>query len=186
MSIRMRSGCSVFANATPVSASVALSTLWPADSSRKFDNVMLAGLSSTTNTFAMSDSYLATRHRSTDLDGEVPSVEVRLLHDRRHVTIQLVAVFRVDLFGRDHQNRYACRRWIIMKRAYHVEAVHIRHHQVEHDQVGQLTLRNFDPLATAIGTQNFASQGIDVGLDESHLRRIVVDDENSQILTRPE
>src|SRR6266513_3728448 len=184
MSMRMRSGCSALASASPFSASVALSTLCPTDSSRNVDSVMLAGLSSTTNTFAMSDGHLTTRHCSTDLDGEMASVEVPLLHDRRHIAIQLVAVLGGDLFGRDHQDWYARRLGIIMKRRHHVEAVHFGHHQIEHDQIGYLPSRNFYPVATAIRAQDLARQAIDVELDQGHFARIVVDHKNAQLPAR--
>src|SRR3954463_5110075 len=148
--MRMRLGCSARASATPVSASVALSTLCPADSSRNVDSVMFAWLSSTTSTFAMSDWYLATRHCSTDLDGEMSRVEVGLLHDRRYVTIQLVPVGIAQPLGGDDEDRYGGRRRIIVKRLHHVETVYVGHQQVEHDQVGQLATRDFDPFTTAV------------------------------------
>src|SRR4051812_20471928 len=130
----MRSGCSATASATPVSASVALSTLCPLDSSRNVDSVMFAGLSSTTSTLAMSGENPATRHRSTDLHGEVSRVEVGLLHDRRHATIQLVSVGIAEPVGGDDEDRYRRCRRIIVKRLHHVETVYARHQQVEHDQ----------------------------------------------------
>src|SRR5438876_1208269 len=62
-------------------------------------------------------------------------VEIALLHDRRNKAIQLVAVLGADLFGGDHQNRYALRPWIVMKDRHDIEAVHVGHHQIEHDQL---------------------------------------------------
>src|SRR5882762_3389626 len=165
MSMRMRSGCSDPASANPISASVALSTLWPTDSSRNVESVMFAGLSSTTSTFAISGRDLTTRHRPADLDGEVARIEVTLLHDRRHKAIQLVAVLGGDLFGGDHQDRYACCGGILMQRVHHVKAIHVGHHQIQHDQIGQLPFRNFDSLPTAIGAQEGARQALDVDLD---------------------
>src|SRR5438270_744354 len=102
----MRSGCSALASATPVSASVALSTLCPADSSRNVESVMLAGLSSTTSTFVISDHHLPTRHGAPDFEGEPTSVEVGLFHDRRNVSVELVTVFGGDRLGSNDQDRY--------------------------------------------------------------------------------
>src|SRR3954468_5102337 len=142
--MRMRLGCSARASATPVSASVALSTLCPADSSRNADSVMFALLSSTTSTFAMSDWYLTTRHCSTDLDGEMSRVKVGFLHDRRHETIQFVPIGFAEPVSGDDDDRYGGCRRIIMQRFHHVETVYIRHQQVEHDQIGQLATRDLD------------------------------------------
>src|SRR6476619_2490773 len=104
---------------------------------------MLAGLSSMTSTFAMSGENLTAGYRPSDLDCEAARIEVTLLHDRRHETIQLVAVFGRQRFGGDDKNRYARRCGIIMKRIHHVKTAHIRHQQVEHDQIGQLLSRSF-------------------------------------------
>ena len=62
MSIKIRFGCSSRASVNPASASSARSTVWPADCSRKAASVMLAGLSSTTSTLAMSGGRVAVRH----------------------------------------------------------------------------------------------------------------------------
>src|SRR5580700_2535116 len=105
MSIRIRSGCSWRASVSPASAFVALITLWPADSSRKTANVMLAGLSSTIRTVAMSGGRSAPRHGAPNLRCEAVRVEAGLFHDRRHIAVQLGAVLGGDLLGRDHQNR---------------------------------------------------------------------------------
>src|SRR6266550_9037552 len=131
----MRAGCSALASATPVSASVALSTLCPADSSRNDDSVMFAGLSSTTSTFAISDYHFPTRHGAPDFEGEPARVEVGLCHDRRNVPIGLVTVFCGDGFGSDNQDRYRRRARILMERIHHVEPAHVRHQQIEHDQI---------------------------------------------------
>src|SRR5437588_6869816 len=97
----MRSGCSALASVTPVSASVAFSTLCPADSSRNVESVMLAELSSTTSTFAISDYHLPTQHGAPDFEGEPAGVEVGLFHDRRNVPIELVTVFGRERLGSD-------------------------------------------------------------------------------------
>src|SRR2546423_7506083 len=151
ISIRMRSGCSAPASATPASASVALRTVCPTDSSRNVANVMLAGLSSTTNTFAISDHRFAIGHYPPNLEREAVTVEVSLLHDSRHVTVQLVAILGRDRFGSDDEYRYRRRSGILMERCHDVESVDLGHQQVENDQIRQLTSRHLDGVRAPVG-----------------------------------
>src|SRR4029077_2468878 len=121
ISIRIRSGCSSRASVNPTSASVALSTVWPADSSRNTANVMLAGLSSTIRTLAMSGDHLATRHGPADFGHKAVGVELDLVHDRRHITTQLRTVVGGDLLGGEHQDRDASRVGMFVERLRHLE-----------------------------------------------------------------
>src|SRR5258705_9032213 len=130
MSIRIRSGCSAGAIAIATSASVALSTLCPADSRRKTASVMLAGLSSTTSTLVISGHHLAPRHGAPDLRLEAAAGEVALLHDRRDVAVQARAVARGDRLGRDDEDGNASRVGVEVERLDDVEAAHFRHHQI--------------------------------------------------------
>src|SRR4026208_2020699 len=92
ISIRINCGCSLRAHVRPASASVALITEWPADSSRKIASVMFAGLSSTIRTLAISGCRPTPGHRPADLRGKAFRVEPALFHDGRDVAIQPGAV----------------------------------------------------------------------------------------------
>src|SRR5213079_587311 len=140
----MRSGCSAPASATPASASVALRTACPTDSSRNVANVMLAALSSTTNTFAISDHRFALHQCPPHLEREPVTVEVGLLHNRRHEAVQLVAIAGRDGFGGDDKDRYRRRSVILMKRRHDIESIDFGHKQVEHDQIRHLSSCHLD------------------------------------------
>src|SRR5258705_4177825 len=150
MSIRTRSGCSTRARASPDSASLALNTTWPADWSRNVASVMLAGLSSTTRTFAISGGHPATGHRSPYFGDESVTIEVCLFHDRQHVPIELRSILGRDVLRGDHENRDTGCLLTLVERGNHVEAAHLRHHQIEHDEIGELSPRRVDCLLTAV------------------------------------
>src|SRR5450756_328513 len=133
MSIRIRLGCSSRANLSPISASAALSTVWPADCSRNIANVILAGLSSTIRTFAISGDQVAARHGPPDFDPKTVPVELGLFHDRRHLGTQLGTVLGGYPLGGYHQDRNTGGVGMFIERGHHVEAVHPRHHQIEYD-----------------------------------------------------
>src|ERR1051326_2066698 len=103
MSIRIRLGRSARANVRPTSASVALRTVWPADSNRKTANFILSALSSTTRIFAMSGYSLTARQRPPALGRKAAAVELALLHDRRHIAVQQRAILRGDMIGGAHK-----------------------------------------------------------------------------------
>src|ERR1700680_1162263 len=128
ISIRMRLGCVSRASVKPVSASVALTTVWPADSSTNFANFMLGALSSTTRTVAMSDDRVTSRHCSPDFGHETVSVKVCLFHDRSYVAIQLGSVVGGDALGGDHHDWDMSRFGVSAECLHHVEAIHLRHH----------------------------------------------------------
>src|ERR1022692_3488684 len=110
ISIRIRFGRSSRANVIPASASVALSTVWPADCNRNTANVMLAGLSSTTRILAMLvRRQLAARHGPPNFGHNAVTVEHGLFYDRRHMAIEPGAVLGGDLLGGDHEDRNAGR-----------------------------------------------------------------------------
>src|SRR5688572_32647919 len=108
MSMRIRSGWSDRARVRPDSASVALSTVCPADLSRKVARVMLAGLSYTTSTFPTLryryrvEDRVAASHGAPDFNDKSIAVDVGLFHDRHHIAIELVSVFSCDLLGRHY------------------------------------------------------------------------------------
>src|SRR6185295_14546749 len=116
MSIRIRSGNSPRAKFSPASASVAVSTIWPADCSSRAVRNMLSGLSSTIRIFATSGDHLASGHGPPDFGDEAVAAELGLLDDRRDRTIQLGAILGGDLFGGDHQDRNAGRVGMVAER----------------------------------------------------------------------
>src|SRR6266849_1779989 len=122
ISIRIRLGCPSRAKVRPLSASVALTTVWPADSNRNFTNFILAVLSSTTRTVAMSDDHVASRHCPADFGRKAGTVELGLFHNRRDVAIQLGAVLGRDSLGGDHHDRNVSRCRIFTERHHYVEA----------------------------------------------------------------
>src|ERR1700687_1231753 len=150
ISIRTRSGCWARANVNPVSADVALITECPADCRRNVANVMLAALSSMTRIFAMSGSHEPTRHCPSDLGDKTVTVEVGLFHDGHHITIEFGAVLECDVFRGNHDDRDGSGCGISDERGHHIEAVDFGHHEVEYDQIRQLSPRCIDGLATAI------------------------------------
>src|SRR6185503_15378411 len=123
ISIKISCGCSSRASVRPASASVALITEWPADSSRKTASVMLAGLSSTIRTLAISGDQPAPGHGSPDLCGKAVGVETGLFHDGRDIAGQLRAVLRRDVLGRDDDNRDTSGVGLRLERFHHVKAV---------------------------------------------------------------
>src|SRR5512140_2444805 len=135
MSMRISSGRSFLAIVSPSSAFRALITVWPADSSRYMARVMFAALSSTTRTRAISVARVASRHGASDFRREPVAVEVGLFHDRRHVAVQPGAILVGDVHGGHDEDRDAGGRGTFLKRSDDVEAVRLRHHEIEDDQV---------------------------------------------------
>src|SRR5690349_13496768 len=160
MSIRIRSGCSAAANARPASASVARNALCPTDSSRKVASVMFAGLSSITRTFAISGCQLPSRDGSPDFAGESTAIEISFLQNRRHQSVQLATILGGYRLRGDNQYRDAGGARLLVKRLNDVEAGDVRHHQIEHDQVGQLAPGDVDCVAATVGAQDLARQTI--------------------------
>src|SRR3954463_8028719 len=184
MSIRMSAGCSEHARASPLSASVALSTVCPTDSSRKVASVMFAGLSSTTSTFAISGHQLAIRHCPADFERKPVAVEIRLFQNRRYEAVQLVPIFGGDRLGCNDQNRNGRRSGIFMERVDDVEPAYVGHQKVEHDQVREIALRHLDCIAAAVRARHRARHTLDVERDQLHRPGVVVDDQNAQALAR--
>ena len=69
-------------------------------------------------------------------------------------TVEPLPLLGGDLERSDDDQRNACRRGIPVERIDDVEAAHLRHHQVEHDQVGQLTLGDLDRFASAVRAEH--------------------------------
>src|ERR1019366_2414378 len=175
MSIRIRLGSSLRASFRPASAFVAMSTVWPTASRRMTVTVVWAGLSSMTRTVAMSRPRSAAGHGPPDFVPDAAVVERALGHDRRHVAIQRVALLHGDLLGGDDQDRNASGVGSRAERLDHVEAGHLRHHQVEHDAVPQLPPRDLDRLPSAARAQHGAGQALEANGDELDRQGIVVD-----------
>src|SRR6478672_11931403 len=131
MSMRIRSGCASRATVSPVSASVAPNTTWPADCSTNVASFMLAALSSTIRTVAISIERVAARHRAPYFSDEAIAIEVGLLHYRRHIAVQLGAVLGSDPLRRHDYDRYLGRFLTLAERLHHVEPIYIRHHEIE-------------------------------------------------------
>src|SRR5450759_3310638 len=183
ISIRTRSGCSRRANAMPASASVARSTAWPADFSRKVAKVMLAGLSSITSTVAISGNNMAAGHGPANFGDKAVLVEASLFHDRHHITTESFAVLGCDVFCGDHEDRYAGCGGVFVEGSDHVEAAHFGHHQVEHDQNRNLPSRGIDRLTAAVCAQNGAGQAKDPSGNQLHCFGVVIDHEDLESLT---
>src|ERR1019366_7348910 len=182
ISIKIRFGRSSRANVIPASASVALSTVWPADCNRNTANVMLAGLSSTTRIVAMLGDQLAARHGPPNFGHNAVTVEHDLFYDRRHMASEPGAVLGGDLLGGDHEDRNAGRVRMPVERLHHVEAVYLRHHQIEHDQVRELLPRRIDRLTAAVRAMDGASQAQDADGHQLHRLGIVVNHEDCELL----
>src|SRR5580700_8598452 len=173
-SMRMRLGCSSRASVSPASASVATITVWPAVSSSKTASFMFVALSSTTSTFAISYPHPSRRRGPPDFGQEAVAIELGLLHDRQDVATQLDVVLGRDLLGRHHEDRNSSRVRIGAQRFHDVEPVDLRHHQVEHDEVRQLSLRGVDGLLAAVGAQDGAGQSHDPEGDELYRLGVVI------------
>src|SRR3984957_18391773 len=126
ISIRTRWGCSARAIVSPASASVALSTVWPADCSRNVANAILAGLSSITRMTATSGDLPPPRQRAPNLGGKQLGVESGLVHDRRHVASEVGVLLGRDVLGGDHQHRDPGGIGVFVGRSQHIEAVYFR------------------------------------------------------------
>ena len=70
---------------------------------------------------------------------------------------------------------------LFAERRHDVEAVDLRHHQVEHDQLRQLPPRDVDRLAATVGAQHGTGQADHADRDELHRRGIVIDDEDREL-----
>src|SRR4051812_14806830 len=131
MSMRMSSGRSDRATARPASASIALSTEWPALASSMLASFMFAALSSMMRIRAMQSS-LARGERAADLGDEDLAVEARLGDDRDgdpRRRAQRGDIVLGDLLGRHDQDRNGRGLGRFLECLHHVEPVHVRHHE---------------------------------------------------------
>src|SRR4051812_6597707 len=175
MSIRISSGCPSRAKVSPTSAVAAASTVWPSDSRRNVASFMFAALSSTSRMVATSVTPRA-EHRPADLVGEPLTIEAGFPHDGRHVAVESRPLIRADRGCRDDHDRDASGRWRLAQRFHDLEAVHVGHHQIEDDEIGQLALCDVDPLASAVGAQNDARDILKSNRYELDGRGVVVND----------
>src|SRR5687767_10388138 len=190
ISIRIRSGCASCASVTPASAFVALSTVCPAVSNRNVASFMLAGLSSTIRTVAMSGHHGvlsglgsgAPGHRPPNLGDEPIAVEVRLFHHRHDEPVELRAVLGSDMLGGDNENWYTCSVGIRMQRRHHVETVYLGHHEIEHDKIRQLAPGRVDRFPPSIRSQYGTGQAQQPYRDQLHCLGIVIDDQDLERL----
>src|SRR5580658_4583095 len=107
ISIRIRWGRSVRASVSPLSASTAQSTVWPALRTSREANFMLARLSSMIRMVATVRSLLMRPQRSPDLGDEEFMVEFGFrdnVDDIRRIAAEGGTVFRRDHLGGHHQN----------------------------------------------------------------------------------
>ena len=70
-----------------------------------------------------------------------------------------------------------------LERLDDVEAADVGHHQIEHDQIGELPFRGGDRLAAAVGAQERAGHALHADSDELNRLGIVVHHEDLQCLT---
>ena len=82
------------------------------------------------------------------------------------------------MFGGNHEYRYAGGLGILVERRNDVEPADLRHHQVEHDQIRQLSPRCIDCLPSAVGAEHGARQPEDPDRDQLDRLWIVVDNED--------
>src|SRR5687767_8482725 len=132
ISIRISAGSASRANIRPASASLAVSTVYPADSSTYVASLMLVGLSSTMRIVAMSARRVPARKRASHLRAETRPIELPLLHDRRDRSAESLVIGLGDPCRGHHDDRDASRLDTLSQRLHDVEPVHRRHHQVEH------------------------------------------------------
>src|ERR1019366_5509630 len=144
--------------------------------------IRFAGLSSTTRIVAMLGDQLAARHGPPNFGHNAVTVEHDLFYDRRHMASEPGAVLGGDLLGGDHEDRNAGRVRMPVERLHHVEAVYLRHHQIEHDQVRELLPRRIDRLTAAVRAMDGASQAQDADGHQLHRLGIVVNHEDCELL----
>src|SRR5687768_4551835 len=118
---------------------------------------MLAGLSSTIRIFAMSGQD-STRCGATNLRNKPVAIEVRLVDDGGHVSIQLEAILRADRLGRDNENGYVCSLREFLQRRHDVEAAHVGHQQVEQDEIRKFLPRCVDRFLTTVRLEHGARE----------------------------
>ena len=70
-----------------------------------------------------------------------------------------------------------------MERFNDVEAVDVRHHQIQHDQVRQLTPRGIDGLVAAVRAQYGTGQAQHADGDEFHGLGVVINDQDFQCVS---
>src|SRR5258708_5296380 len=102
MSMRMSSGRSARASVNPDSASVALSTVSPADCSSNIASSMFVALSSMSNTLAISSDLGVRNEPQLHQRSGQPLPRDRLLHDRRGAEREALAAIGNH---RDHDDR---------------------------------------------------------------------------------
>src|SRR4051812_45447327 len=115
---------------------------------------MFASLSSTSRMIAMSVSRYAGSHGSPDFVSESLAVEASLAHNRRHVAVEPRSVVWTYRRRRDDHDGDARRRGQLSERLNDLEAVHLRHHEVQNDEIGQLLAGHIDGFASAVRPQN--------------------------------
>ena len=120
-------------------------------------------------------------HRPANLGGEMVAIEVVLLHDGDHESIQPGALLVGNVLGGHDQDGDPGGLGPHDQRVDHVEAADLRHQQVQDDQVGQFGARGLDRLAAAVGALDGAGQPQQPDRDQLHRLRIVVDHEDLEI-----
>ena len=87
-----------------------------------------------------------------------------------------------DLLGGHDENGNSSGFLILAERLDDVEAAHLRHHEIEDDQIGSLSPRELDRLASAERAQNGARQTKQADGDELHGPGVVIDHEHAKRL----
>ena len=84
------------------------------------------------------------------------------------------------VLGRDHDDRDLVDPVIFVHHSQHVEAVHLRHHDVQQQKIDvRAGLQNADSLAAILGLQNFVTVAQHFGQDGAVHRRVVGDQDFS-------
>src|ERR1700722_11462291 len=117
-----------------------------------------------------------------DIEQRVDLLEQLSKIDRfhQHVVIEPVGVehvMRVDGVGRKNKNRGALAR-LAAKPLRDLPAVHLRHRDVEQDEVRACLFDDLQALATAAGARHDEAERLEQIVDQLALHRVVIHDQN--------
>src|SRR5947209_251302 len=135
---------------------------------------MFAALSSTSRMVAISMPHDADGHRTSHFVGKSLSVEAGFAHDRRYIAVETRALVSTDRRRRHDHHRYARRLRRLAEGFDDFEAIYVRHHEVEHDEVGQFAPGHLDRLLTTERTEDGPGDILKAKSNELHRFRIIV------------
>src|SRR5450631_3828127 len=179
MSIKLRWGFSERASISPPSASVALSTVCPAERSRNIASSMFVALSSMSRTLAISTldhgNHVGLRNEPQLQERLVELLPGdRLLHDSRRAEREALISIRDH---RDDDDRDAPERREPFQVNEQIPSVHRGQEDIERDQRQQLLAREDERRLGRGGLQHFEPHGLQLQANEIGGLEIVLDDE---------